>query len=327
MTAKTAKRKRIPALRSLAITLLSLTLVAALIKNSEAAGERARLSLSLCAQMLLPSLFPLTVAGEIATLCGALEKISRAVSAPLSKLLGMSRIALSPYLLGLVGGYASSSRSALLLLENGSIDADECERVIALSNIPSLAFLTGFVGGGICNDTGVGIRIWMITVASGIISAVITAPLFPKNNRKIKKEELRAPVQNNDIRVGRIVSSAISHGAQTMISICACVVFFSVLIGLLESAAARLGIRSDISDLVLGALEMTEGVRRSAKIADTSKRAVLCSAYSGWSGLCIHLQVISICDTRIGKQLRFSRYFLIKATQGLVSAAIAAIVF
>ena len=115
------------------------------LKNSSIAANEVSHALKMCARVLIPSLFPLMTVSEIMTESHASDKITSIFSVPISKLFNVSKNATSPYFLGLFGGYSSACKSAVLMYQNGKISKVDLESIIAISNIPSLAFMTGFI--------------------------------------------------------------------------------------------------------------------------------------------------------------------------------------
>ena len=109
-----------------------------------------------------------------------------------------------------------------------------------------------------------------------------------------------------------------------MLLICSCVIFFYALIAALRFPLDAVGIPESAQGIVLGSLEITNGVLECVGIPSRSLRAAACGAIVGWSGLSVHFQIISLCD---GLGLSFKKYFIFKALQGILTAAISYLVF
>lgn len=287
-------------------------LFALLLKNSALASDEVTLALKICAELLIPSLFPLMVASEIITDSGAIERLTRKISAPFSKILGVSKIATSPYFLGLFGGYTSSCKSAILLYRNGKISKNDCESIIALSNMPSLAFMTGFIGIGIFKSSTMGWILWTMTVISTLILGLINRLFYKKDSSEFKQDTKR---NNAKISFSRTVVNAIAHSAQSMLTICACVVFFSVLIAVLNLYLNEIPLPDGTKNIILGTLEITKGISTCVDIQSVRARALACAFLVGWSGLCVHFQVIALCEDT---DISLKKYFIFKILQGLV---------
>ncbi len=297
----------------------SIFILLLMIKNSSLAYEVVVSALKTCAGMLIPSLFPLMVASEIATKTGAIDLIGKRLLSPLARLFGMSKTAVSPFLLGLVGGYTTSCTSAVHLYESGRITKRECESIIALSGMPSMAFLSSFVGSTLFKNSTVGWIMWGATVVSSILCGILNR--FHLLNKQRDADAFSFPKAEKK-SFSSIAIGAIIHSAYAMLTVCACVVFFSVLIELLSIALSQLGISGAPSDTLLGALEITQAVKYASSLTDTRLGIILTAFYVGWSGLSVHFQTIALCD---GCGLSFKRYFLLKAIQGTLCAVLIAL--
>ena len=320
MTKKTKPSIKLGFMNTLSI-FIAVFLFALLLKNSSLSASEVSRALKVCVEMLIPSLFPLSVASEIVTNTGAIEKITSKFSAPIAKILGVNKSATPPYFLGLFGGYTASSKSAVLLYQSGKISKGDCESIIALSGVPSLAFFTGFIGVGVFKNSIIGWKFWLISLLSTLILGMINKVFFNQNSPKINS---KIRTKNQQKSLPKIVVDAISHSAHTMLIICACVVFFSVLISVLKLYLDRTSLPESIKNIALGTLEITKGISSSLEIKNLNLRAAFCSFLVGWSGLCVHFQVIALCEDT---DISFKKYFLFKALQSVICTLLALIVF
>ena len=288
-----------------------------LLKNSSLASKEVINALKICADMLIPSLFPLMVISEIMTSIGAIEKLTNKLSVPISKILGVSKNATVPYFLGLFGGYASSCKSATMLYKSGKISKGDCESIIALSNMPSLAFMTGFIGIGIFNSSSVGWILWFITVLS-------TLALGPVNKLLFKKDADLYISHFKEQKTGKgfskAVVDAIAHSAYAMLIICACVVFFSVLMSVLKLYMIDFPFSEGVKNIALCTLEITKGISTCINIKSVPVRILACAFLVGWSGFCVHFQVIALCENT---NISFKKYFIFKGLQGIICTLLA----
>lgn len=288
-------------------------LVGVLLAFSDVATREVRAALGICATMLIPSLFPLTVASELATRLGAVEALVRPMGRPLSKILGISREAVAAYFLGMVGGYTAACRSAVLLYEGGRISRADCESVVALSNLPSVGFVVGFVGSGAFGDARIGWRLWGIAVASTLILGAVNKFLTKRGEKKPL-----VATRGGGERAAVALVRAISGGAEAMLLICGCVVFFSAVSGILAEA---LPIRE--AELLLSPLEITRGALAAAEVGGRGG-AMICAANIGFSGVCVHCQVVALTESA---GIGYRKYFALKLAQGAICAALAALAF
>lgn len=292
-----------------------------LLKNASLSSNAVSNALQMCAKMLIPSLFPLVVASEIMTNTGAIEKLTYKLSKPISKILGVHKNATAPYFLGLLGGYTSSCKSAVILYKSSKISKEDCESIIAMSNMPSIAFMTGFVGTGIFKNSTIGCILCLINILSSLILGIINN-IFFKHKTKVyisTNENLK-----NSNNFFKSFVNAIAHAAHSMLIICACVVFFFVLIEVLKLYLNEIYMPEQIKNILLGMLEITKGISTSITIQDVSLRAIACAFLIGWSGLCVHFQVIALCEDT---DISFKKYFIFKGLQGIICTILAWIIF
>ena len=301
----------------------SIFLALMILKSPTLTGGAVRDALHYCASLLIPSLFPLMVASELALECGAAELITRPLQRSFGKLLGMDEDSLSPYFLSLLGGFTASVRGAIRLYNDGRLTKTDCERLIALSNIPSLAFTVGFVGNNILNSTVAGWCLWGICVMSTLIIGALTKD---KRKRIATNEHFGTPSMTDKTKesFSKMLVDSISHSATSMIMICACVVFFSTLIECLSEYLGNIPIGETTKTVILGSLEMTRGILLCKDASSPFLKTVLASFFLGWSGLCVHTQVIALCDRT---DLSFKKYFIIKLLQGILCALLSTAIF
>ena len=306
----------------------SIFLLILLLKNPNLVHKSVKQALNQCANFIIPSLFPLMTLSEIITECGTVEVITRPFKKPLSKVFGVNLNATSPYFLGLIGGYTTSTRSAISLYKDQRITKKDCERIIAFSTFPSLAFVINFVGAGILQNPTIGWFLWALCIVSSIIISsfdVLISAIFKRKSKfsNCITTNFFPSVLNNISTIkkpfSKIIVEAIVHAAQSMLIICASVVFFSTLIELLQDPIASLGISKELQNIMLGSLELINGVNSVLQLSSYKLRVVFCGFFIGWSGLCIHFQILSLCDDI---NLSFKKYFVFKAIQGSLCSII-----
>lgn len=291
------------------LTVAAVALSVAILTFPAVAARAVGEALRLCAELLIPSLFPLTVASELMTATGATRAIARPLARPISRLLGVGERAAEVYILGLVGGYTAACRSAVMLFERGELTRRDCESIIALSSLPSVGFVVGFVGSGLFGEARVGWWLWGITVASTFILAIFNR-LLPTPRRGTQEHGSVTAERKKALGGAALTVRAISGGAQAMLLVCGCVVFFSVVGGIACEILPH-----GASAVVMPILEITGGVVEGARIG-----AAVCAACIGHSGLCVHCQIIALTESA---GLDYRKYFVLKILQGAICAVLA----
>ena len=121
----------------------------ALLLLPEVSAQAVRDAMLLCAQTLIPSLFPFFVLSSLLIACGASELLSALLSPLMRPLFGLSGTGAAALALGLCGGYPVGARTAAELVENGALSQEEGERLLAFCNNAGPGFLLGVCGAGV----------------------------------------------------------------------------------------------------------------------------------------------------------------------------------
>lgn len=306
-----------------AVCVFSLILLALFLNDPEITAGAAAGAVRKCGALLIPSLFPLMAASEIAIVSGAAEKLLRPIAKIISKIFGIKKEASAPVILGLFCGYTAAISGALSLLKKKRITNKDCEWIITSFSIPSLPFITGFLGSSVLKNTTDGWILWIISICSSFIIG-----FFVKSKNKCANLEfvLNGINEENSPKkpFPKIIVEAISHSSASMILICACVIFFSSLTEAIRQPLCSLGLPDIIQKLLLGTVEITGGVLSLSDLTPYAFKCAVCAFFLGWSGLSIHFQIIAMCD---GYGLSFKRFFFTKLMQGLLCAALAFVIF
>ena len=169
------------------------------------------------------------------------------------------------------------------------------------------------VGASLLGSRRLGLLLWSISLLCSLGTALVTRVLMPDDSEGVTP----AP---QPVRMGaEVFTSAVGTAAQSMLAVCAYVLFFSAVPGALQSALSRLALPPAISALFYGTLEMSGGIARAAEIPNATQAAMLCAALSCWSGLSVMCQIMTVCH---GRNFAFLPYLLAKAAQALTAAAL-----
>jgi len=297
---------------SVAISLAAPVLFAlAIVLFPSDASRAAESGVSLCLNVVLPSLFPFFVASSL---------FVRAVGATGARNAGRAAFAL-----GLVGGYPVGARTVVSLYESGALQKSEAERLLACCNNAGPAFMLGVVGPGVFGSVRAGALLLGIhAAAAGLLALIFT--------RGVKEKRAPAPAPA-DTRFIPALISCIASSFTAVLGVCGFVIFFSVVAGLLRRTGALAALSALLSltgmdrawaeKLLTGALELFVGVW-TLKGQPTFPSFTAAAFMLGWGGLSVHFQTLSILSE---SGLRPGLYFLGKGLHALLSAALAAVVF
>ena len=276
---------------------------------ADAAGVRAaaREALVLCAESVIPALFPFLVVssalvslgfGEIAApwLAGLME--------PLFRVGGAGSAAL---LLGLVGGYPIGAKTAADLYQEGLLPREESERLLAFANNSNPVFLISVLGAGVFGSVRVGVWLWLIHV----LSALLTGLVFRGSGKNSARRESRSA--NRAARPIPAFVGAVRSSLSGMLSVCAFVVFFYVLVRPLAAAGGRMGA------VLVGAAELFS---LTPLLTPDTFGFILAAGAAGWGGISVLFQTLAVLE---GSGLQLRNCLLGKAVQGGFSVVLAAL--
>lgn len=270
-------------------------------------GYAAAEALALCAEKLIPSLFPLAAAGSVlaeASTSGRTSARSRFIG-PILGWMGLSPASGICVLMGLFAGFPVGAIIASSLVESGRIDSEEGSRLCCFTGNASAAFLVGAVGDRLFGDIRIG---WLLWTAQSI--AALTVGIF-MGRRAMKRADKVIAAQPTDgtpesalapAPIGwGTVSRAIASSAQGMLALVAFVVFFSAFTAFIQNgigalldfvgAGSAVGL---IQTAVSGFFEISNGLKNSALLGQSIfVRVLLAAAITGWSGLSVYMQVLA----------------------------------
>lgn len=281
-------------LKSFLLKLLVAVTGVMLIALREDVGEKISEALTLCADVLIPSLFPFMVLSSFALSLGIFEKNSRIMSFVMSKLFRLPSAAVSAVLFGFVGGYPVGARVILSLYEKGSISRDDARHLFAFCVNAGPAFIVSVAGGMIIGSVKAGYVMLFSVLLSSVIVGFVYARFKPKNNCA----EPVAVISRADIADSLV--SAVTGASTGILSVCAWVIAFVAF-----SAVVRYFINNcNILLLYESLSEVTSGLVSATKIGGIPF-ASACIAFGGVSVACQLLPAIKKCGIKVGEYLLF----------------------
>ena len=290
-------------------------------KNGELASEYVHRGLLICAQSVIPALFPFMVLSELLITGGMGERILGKITAPLSRLLALPPPCITAILFGLICGFPIGAKTVATSYKAGLISKRNAERALSVSNNPSSAFVIGVVGTSLWGNTRIGIALYLSVIAESLLWA-----FFDGIRERKRTEPETDPVQKAILfepkKGAKLFTDAITSATGGILSVCAYVVFFSALLGALSAILIDAKAPKPISSIIFSLLELSQGVSHAADAGSVLQAAWLTAFTCSWSGLSVHCQVISVCD---GTKLSFRRYFLAKLVQALLCSTLFAL--
>lgn len=283
----------------------------------------AREGLTLCGDVIVPSLFPMLALSTFLIDAGFARVLGSALERPVRALFGLPGGAAAALALGLIGGYPVGASACAGLHRTGELNKDDAERLLAFCVNSSPAFVIGAVGAGLLGSPGAGCLIYAAHILSSLAIGLFMRAGHGKSAampggapRSVKAAGVPQPAE---AFVGSVVSAA-----SGIVNICAFVVFFSALSALLTGSGALaypalvLGLNEKALEAPVRALlEVSNGCAAIAAVTPYGLPAI--SVCLSWSGLSVMCQAGSMVRS---EGLSIKRYVLCRIPHMLLSAAL-----
>ena len=287
-----------------------------LLLRSDIAIEYMNKGLKLCVYTVIPSLFPFMVISELIVSSGVIQRLGRAVSGLFRLLFGVGENEGCACLLGAICGFPIGARTLCTMYDRGMISREEAERALTFCNNPGSAFVISAVGGSLFGSRQLGVMLYACVLLSAVAVGILGRLFFKKSEHTRTHSALVRPTEEDGILA---FVAAIRNSAASMLTVCACVAFFSSLVGCLGAMLEGLRLPKALLAALFGFFEISGGAGMAAETEPLVAAILLCAAGLGWSGLSVHLQIAAICA---GRGLSLKPYFIAKAAQGMLCALI-----
>ncbi len=316
-------------LRDLLLSAALLLFTAALIAAPGEAIAGAKDGLSLCGNVIVPSLFPFFVLSSLIVDLGLAAYLGRLMEPVMRPLFRVSGPCAAAVAMGFIGGYPVGARTALQLYQRGMCTRTEAERLLSFCNNSGPAFILGVVGAGVFGSGRVGLLLYLTHAAASLLVGLLFR--FYGGREKGSGRGRARTTTIETVRASAAFTGAVGKALTSTLNICAFVVFFAVVLrllaayGVLSALAGLLGLFGVGEEwarrLVAGMLELSSGV---SSLMGAGRSGVSMAAFMlGWAGLSVHCQVLSF----IGDSgLSVRTYIAGKLCHGIVAAALTAAV-
>lgn len=244
-------------------------------------------SLSICGNMIIPTLFPFFICSGILIYSGFCETLSRLFSFCMKPLFGINPMGASAFVMGIISGYPLGAVTAGQLYETGYISKIEAERLCAFCNNSGPLFVIGSVGAAVYGNIRVGVILYLLHVLSAI-TVGICFRFYKRSDYTAPPTEMTYPERS----AGEIVSIALKNAVSNMLTVCGAVMFFGTVGRLLVDLLPLEGV---LYSLAAGLMEFVNGTVSTAALdIDLTSRLVITAFIIGFGGLSVHAQVVAV---------------------------------
>lgn len=252
--------------------------------------------LKICAEILIPSLFPFMVAAAL-TSAGELPPFIKSILTPVTRFLfRLPADGAFAITLGLLGGYPTGAKTAVSLYRSGKISREQAQRLMLYCVNAGAGFCVNAVGSGMLNSRKSGYILLVSLCISALILGFFTRG---KNEKSISAQQI-LPLPFSKALVGSVSSSATG-----MLLICAFVTLFSGVI----AAFSSIGISEKFLLPFCCILEVTSGCAEAAGKVSLPVIAAVCA----FGGICVHMQIFALAEDLLPPVGKFYLYRLFHA--------------
>ena len=291
--------------------------------------------LNLWAKNVVPSLLPFFIATELlntTNITSIFNLIFNRFMRPIFNIPGEGAYA---FLMGIISGYPVGAKIVCDLYSSNACTKEEAERMLAFSNNSGPLFIIGTTGILLFGNSEIGILLFITHLLSsvtvgiilGIISRIYDHKEFPiKNTYNLSPRNSDSPALSS---LGTILSSSITKAIQTTLQIGGFVIFFSILLEILDNlniiyyTSNLLKVSTSLETLsngiITGIIELTNGIKVVANLTskDISSNIIVCAFLLGFGGFSVLLQVLGIISKY---NLSIKIYLFGKLLQGLIAS-------
>lgn len=310
-------------LKKLLYIFASLGIFAALLIFPKAAAEAVNDGIIMCGQVIIPSLFPFFTATNLLNELGASKLISNAL-APFGARLGISGHGVSAFIIGVTGGYPLGAAYIARLRSQNLISRDEASRLLVFCNNSGPAFIVGAAGTGAFSSAAVGFFLYAVHILAALFFGIIICPKTPCD--VCYDEDIFAPVSFSSA-----ITASVRRSADSVIGVCAFVVAFSALNGVLDGMDITRILAGELScrlgaelgwcrALLSGILELGNGIGSMSGLDIRPINLALAAFILSWGGLSVHFQTLSMVS---GTDIKTARYMIGRLIIALIAASLA----
>ncbi|MBP5618261.1 MAG: hypothetical protein J6X61_03835, partial [Clostridia bacterium] len=270
-----------------------------LLTGGSPATAGVRQGLTLCGEVVIPALFPVTAAALFLARSGGADALARLLAPVLAPLFRLPREACAVWLLSCLSGYPSGAALIGRLADERAVDGATAARMTTFCIHAGPGMIVAAVGAGMLGSVRAGWLLLGCHAAASLLIGAVGARFAPKPG----KGPLRAAKREG--AAGAFVG-AVADACRQMLGLCGYVLLFSAAGAMLPAAGQR---------WLLPLMEITRG---AAALAQGGCPLPLMAAALGFGGLSVQMQCLSL----LGGKVPFGRLFAGRVLHAGVSASL-----
>lgn len=296
---------------------------AALLCWPQGAATGVRRGLSVCGEIVIPSVLPFLIWIGVAVRSGAAGRVGRLLNRAVRVAFGLPGCCGAAVLMSLIGGYPAGAAAIRALLDKGDITPREARAAMRFCVNGGPAFFIGTVGVALLGNAYKGVLLYISSVLASLILGLWgrrKAPAPPP-------VDAGKPRRENWME---ILVESVNSACSSLLGMCGFVLLFSAGLSLAEAAGFKSVLAYPFT-LVSGDLSVAEGLFSAvwevsngcvelAGLPLGARQPLWLGLAVGWGGLSVHCQIGGMFS---GRGVVDRGYFLARLWQGLLTAGIA----
>lgn len=258
--------------------------------NSRFSKAGAINGFELCTNIIIPSLLPILVLTSTLTFSNGSYAIELLFGWFTKNILRLPKVCTSAIILGLLGGYPTGAVLTNQLYEQELIDENTAKRILRFNFSGGVAFIITAVGTVQLKSQLKGFILYIITLISTLLIAIIEGLFYQRTNYYNKKKNLD---------LSQATAKAIESSVKSVTTMCCYIILFSAIINTIKLPKASLGF-----------VEITNGVFSG----EYSFEMLACILSFG--GFCVHFQLIGILKNA---NMKYYDFLLHRVASGIIS--------
>lgn len=264
-----------------------------LLTQRENATEGVSRGLTVCADVLIPSLFPFMVLSSFSVNAGLSFDNVRIISSFCRRILKMPCECLTAVFFGFVGGYPVGASVTAFLYDKGTADEMTVRRLLSCCVNAGPAFVITAVGSVMLGNAPAGILLFASVCLASLVTGLIFSFVYRRNNK------IDYAASNHPLPVSDSLINAVSDSCRNIVAMCGWVVLFSSF-----SAVISKYIPQKIAPFFMVFAEVTSGVPVAAETGGLPLVAS-CISFGGICVMCQLLPSIKKCGIKVYEYLLF----------------------
>ncbi len=248
-----------------------------LILDSKTAWQGCEAGISLCIQNVIPSLLPFMVVAPV--FAGELSRKKLRWLHPLWNRLKLPPGGSGLLITGCLSGYPVGAQCITAAQQRKQISPADATRLMGFCCNCGPGFIFGICGGFFASKLDA-LMLWLIHIASAMLVGLML-PGSPASQDAITQD---TPTK---------ITTSLAKAVRSMAQVCGWVVIFRCLLEFAEKWALR-WLCPELSLIISGALELTNGCCRLPEVDSQALRFILCEAMLCFGGICVYMQTKSL---------------------------------